>query len=280
MKLKLYLILGILMSLTLLAIAHSGRTDSRGGHYNRKTGGYHSHGGGRSTRSYTPSSTPTAIKPAPTAIKPAIRKKTYWQSSGSGIYHNSACKYYGKTKGYYTNSDFGIKCNICKGNNTSSNDKSAVKKIRKRTTKDITRIYSKVPGVVRVRKVIDGYTIRVRLQTGVIETVRLIGVIIPRIIDDKKQVKYFKEKTSLYTTKELASQDVTLRYDQIQRGADGKLRAYLYLADGTLFNEKMIANGYARTDTKHPFKEKFMTKFQAIERQAKKNKKGLWANVP
>ena len=26
--------------------AHSGRTDSRGGHYNRKTGEYHYHGGG------------------------------------------------------------------------------------------------------------------------------------------------------------------------------------------------------------------------------------------
>ena len=26
--------------------SHSGRTDSSGGHYNRKTGGYHYHGGG------------------------------------------------------------------------------------------------------------------------------------------------------------------------------------------------------------------------------------------
>lgn len=31
------------------ACAHSGRTDSSGGHYNRRTGSYHSHGGGSSS---------------------------------------------------------------------------------------------------------------------------------------------------------------------------------------------------------------------------------------
>jgi len=37
-----------LVSISLLANSHSGRTDSSGGHYNRKAGGYHYHSGGPS----------------------------------------------------------------------------------------------------------------------------------------------------------------------------------------------------------------------------------------
>lgn len=36
----------ILILIFFSAQSHSGRTDSRGGHYNRKTGGYHYHNGG------------------------------------------------------------------------------------------------------------------------------------------------------------------------------------------------------------------------------------------
>lgn len=39
--------------------AHSGRTDSNGGHYNRKTGEYHYHNGGNKT-SYKPQAQDTA----------------------------------------------------------------------------------------------------------------------------------------------------------------------------------------------------------------------------
>ena len=40
-------VIAIAVSLILYsAFAHSGGTDSRGGHYNRKTGEYHYHGGG------------------------------------------------------------------------------------------------------------------------------------------------------------------------------------------------------------------------------------------
>lgn len=55
---KKYLPVFILLLLCYTAQSHSGRTDSDGGHYNRKTGGYHYHnggssGGGGSTRTAT-----------------------------------------------------------------------------------------------------------------------------------------------------------------------------------------------------------------------------------
>ena len=40
------LIVILLIAFPLLVLAHSGRTDSNGGHYNRKTGEYHYHNGG------------------------------------------------------------------------------------------------------------------------------------------------------------------------------------------------------------------------------------------
>ena len=44
---------------------HSGRTDSSGGHYNRKTGEYHYHGGGRSRTSTTTKSSTTVTSQTP-----------------------------------------------------------------------------------------------------------------------------------------------------------------------------------------------------------------------
>ena len=43
----------LLTLITTLATAHSGRTDSSGGHTNRSTGEYHSHNSGYSTPSYS-----------------------------------------------------------------------------------------------------------------------------------------------------------------------------------------------------------------------------------
>jgi len=42
----------IVLGVTGLALAHSGRTDASGCHHNRRTGGYHCHGGG-SSRGYS-----------------------------------------------------------------------------------------------------------------------------------------------------------------------------------------------------------------------------------
>jgi len=47
------LLLTTIFLISTLATAHSGRTDSSGGHTNRSTGEYHSHNSGYSTPSYS-----------------------------------------------------------------------------------------------------------------------------------------------------------------------------------------------------------------------------------
>ncbi len=56
MKRKIALATLVLIPISLTAIAHPGRTDSNGGHNDRKNGGYHYHNSGRSTSSSSSSS--------------------------------------------------------------------------------------------------------------------------------------------------------------------------------------------------------------------------------
>lgn len=57
MKRILALVIAILVSLSIVTLAHPGRTDSNGGHYNRKTGEYHYHNGGPAYNSSSSKST-------------------------------------------------------------------------------------------------------------------------------------------------------------------------------------------------------------------------------
>ena len=59
---RLNIILLLLTFITTVATAHSGRTDSSGGHNNRSTGGYHYHNSGYSTPSYSLPSYSTSSK--------------------------------------------------------------------------------------------------------------------------------------------------------------------------------------------------------------------------
>ncbi len=56
----------------------------------------------------------------------------------------------------------------------------------------------------------------------------------------------------------------------------GRLLAYARLADGSLYNEYMIKNGFAReyTFSKEPYK--YQADFKAAQAAAKKAKLGLW----
>ncbi len=72
-KFKVLAIITIAVTLnSSITFAHSGRTDSNGGHYNRKTGEYHYHNGGSATKSSsssTSSSTSSSSKNTSTSTK-------------------------------------------------------------------------------------------------------------------------------------------------------------------------------------------------------------------
>ena len=141
------------------------------------------------------------------------------------------------------------------------------------TTNDIDNNYYKVTAVV------DGDTIKV-LVDGKTETVRLIGVDTPETKDPRKPVQCFGIEASNFSKKSLLSQSVRLVQDDSQQNRDkyGRLLRYIYLSDGTLFNQLLIASGYAYEYTYNvPYN--FQTDFKAAAADAQLNQVGLWNNA-
>ena len=76
-------VLIFLLVLPSLALSHGGRTDSSGGHYNRKTGEYHYHNGGSSP---SPKSTYKESTQDP-------KSQTVYITRTGHKYHRDGCRY-------------------------------------------------------------------------------------------------------------------------------------------------------------------------------------------
>jgi micrococcal nuclease len=121
-------------------------------------------------------------------------------------------------------------------------------------------------------RVVDGDTIH--LSDG--RKVRLIGVDTPETVHPSKPVERFGKEASAYTKALVEGKEVVLDYDQEKTDKYGRTLAYVYLKDGTHVNAAIIQNGYGFAYTKYPFK--YMEQFRNLERIAREQKKGLWAD--
>lgn len=135
----------------------------------------------------------------------------------------------------------------------------------------ITAITS--PTVIRI---VDGDTIVV-LINGISEKVRLIGVDTPETVDPRKTVQCFGIEASAFTKLLLLDKVVQLESDASQGDRDkyGRLLRYIFLENGTLVNEKIIADGYGHEYT-YRLPYKYQTEFKNAEQIARKSQKGLW----
>lgn len=101
---KLIILFLLFLFFPLNLYAHSGGTDARGGHYNRKTGQYHYH---------------NKSKDIPTSPKTeGVREssKVFWLNTNSRVRHNKSCRWFGKTKrGRFCKKEEGRACGICGG---------------------------------------------------------------------------------------------------------------------------------------------------------------------
>ena len=92
---------------------------------------------------------------------------------------------------------------------------------------------------------VDGDTVVVRLATGRIEKIRLLGVDTPEVVDPRKPVQCFGHAASAYTKAHLTGRRVMLELDAEQRDKYGRLLAYIVL-DGQRFNDRLLELGYGR----------------------------------
>lgn len=137
-----------------------------------------------------------------------------------------------------------------------------------------------VPGIWSegvVTKVVDGDTLTVRIGTTNV-TVRLIGIDTPEVVDPRKPVQCFGREASTYMQSLVGGAPIYLEADATQGDRDkyNRLLRYVWLADGTHVNDRMIRDGYAFEYT-YAIPYHYQTLFREAQRVAKTAQGGLWS---
>jgi len=122
-----------------------------------------------------------------------------------------------------------------------------------------------------------------------IDRVRLIGIDSPEAHESPKldrQVASGRNREAIlalgrtataFTRERLAGRRIELEFDVETRDRFGRLLAYVWLADGTLFNATLLEAGQARLLTIPP-NVRYVERFRPLERQAREAHRGLWAS--
>lgn len=143
---------------------------------------------------------------------------------------------------------------------------------------------------VTVTRVVDGDTVEARFPNGEVEELRLLGVDTPETYEEgtspgefegvpdteagRQHLLTWGEQASAFARDELAGETVRVAVDPDadRRGGYGRLLVYVYV-DGELFNERLLAEGYARLyDTEFTLRDEFAS----VEAAARNEERGLW----
>lgn len=130
---------------------------------------------------------------------------------------------------------------------------------------------------VPVIRVIDGDTIKIQRGSAVI-TVRILGMDTPETHDPRKPVQCFGAAAAARAQQLLAGRNVALAGDPSQSRLDkyGRELDYVWLPDGTLYDWKMIRDGYAHEYTyKSPYE--YRNVFLAAQADARAADRGFWS---
>lgn len=142
------------------------------------------------------------------------------------------------------------------------------------TRKPPSSVGQKGPSVA-VASVIDGDTIQIAPPVTGIDTVRLIGIDTPETRDPRRGVQPLGKEASAYTSRSLRGQQVVLEFDVEKTDRYGRLLAYVWLADGRMFNRQIVKEGYAQVAT-FPPNVKYTDLLLADQKKARELGKGLW----
>jgi len=133
-------------------------------------------------------------------------------------------------------------------------------------------------------KVVDGDTIDVNIsdikarKRQAYTRIRLWGIDTPEIPHFDKPAMFYGYEAAEFGRKLMAGKKVRLELvEGYTRDKFGRLLAYVYLADGRMYNELAIKNGFAYAETR--FKHPRLMEFQALEKEARDNLRGLWPRI-
>ncbi|VAV90310.1 hypothetical protein MNBD_ACTINO01-1702 [hydrothermal vent metagenome] len=124
---------------------------------------------------------------------------------------------------------------------------------------------------VTLESVTDGDTVRVAFLNGAVKKVRLIGINTP------EDGECLAGEATQALTALLGSREFTMTTDVSDRDRYDRLLRYLWLDDGTLVNESLVADGFALARDYPPDSE-YVDLFAAAQQRAEAAAIGLWAS--
>ncbi len=132
-----------------------------------------------------------------------------------------------------------------------------------------------------VTRVIDGDTLEIDAPDGgdPVTRIRLWGVDTPEMArhDPPRPAEPLAEQATERVRELVQSRRVRVRLEPHRlRDRYGRLLAFVEMTDGRLLNELLIAEGYSPADDR--WSHRYLERFQRIEKQAREEKKGLWAD--
>ena len=130
-----------------------------------------------------------------------------------------------------------------------------------------------------VIRAVDGDTIIVDLD-GRPRRVRLMGVDTPETVKPNVAVQCFGSQAHEFTAARLPrGTRVGLEYDPVAGRVDryGRTLAYVWLPDGTMLDETLIAEGYGREYDYAEQDYRYRAEFRQAQDQARAGGKGLWS---
>ena len=137
----------------------------------------------------------------------------------------------------------------------------------------LTAGYSSAQTGYTVKWVNDGDTIV--LTNG--WRVRYIGINAPEIDHENQKAQPYGYLARSFNKKLVLSQKIVLEFDEERHDRYGRLLAYIYLADGSFLNSRMLENGMAYYLYRRP-NVKYDKRLLKKQQDAMRAQKGLWHN--
>ncbi len=123
-----------------------------------------------------------------------------------------------------------------------------------------------------VSRAVDGDTLELSEEIEGTDTVRLIGVDAPETDDE---VEPYGPEAAAFTAESLEGEEVLLELDEGEKDNYDRLLAYVWTEDGELFNEALLAGGYATLMVVEP-NDRYAACLKAGELTARDAGVGLW----
>lgn len=130
-------------------------------------------------------------------------------------------------------------------------------------------------GWERVRHVDDGDT--VVLENGA--RVRYLGINTPEIGRAREPSEPFAQAARRFNARLVLHQKVRLEFDRQRQDRYGRQLAYVFLADGTMVNERLVGEGLAYCLYRSP-NDRYGQHLRARQREALGAGRGIWRDLP